>query len=89
MEDYKIIKRWVCNWIVDIIPVPGTKEQHDISISDYSSQLKKEYHNKCCLTQEEDGIIDKMHFYDIRNIIKLRVIDIKGYRSVHTPKADI
>ena len=55
MKDYKITKRRVCNRKVDVILVPGTKEQYDVSMSDYSRQFKAEDRDKRCLVPGEDG----------------------------------
>lgn len=55
MKDYKITKRRVCNRKVDVILVPGTKEQYDASMSDYSRQFKAEDRDKRCLVTGEDG----------------------------------
>lgn len=38
---------------------------------------------------EGDGVKGRMHFDDMRSIDKMRVIAKKGYRSVHTPRANI
>ena len=55
MKDYKITKRRVCNRKSDVILVPGTKEQYDASMSDYSRLFKAEDRDKRCLIPGVDG----------------------------------
>lgn len=55
MKDYKITKRRVCNRKANVILVPGTKEQYDASMADYSCQFKAEDRDKRCQVPGKDG----------------------------------
>lgn len=55
MEKYIITKSRVCNRIVDMMLVPGTKEQYDAIMADYSRQFKAEDRDKRYAVPGEDG----------------------------------
>ena len=55
MEKYKITKSRVCNRTLDVIMVPGTKEQYDSIMADYSRQFKAEDRDKRCAVPGKDG----------------------------------
>lgn len=55
MKQYKITKSKVCNRMVDVILVPGTKEQYDAIMADYSREFKAEDRDKRCAVPGKDG----------------------------------
>ena len=55
MENSKITKSKVCNRTVDVVLEPGTKEQYDAIMSDYSRQFKAEDRDKRCPVPGESG----------------------------------
>lgn len=55
MKQYKITKSKVCNRNVDVILVPGTKEQYDEIMEGYSRQFKSEDRDKRCSVPGKNG----------------------------------
>lgn len=61
-----------------VIPVTSVKE--------YSGPARAPFELDI---EEEDGIIGRLHFDDIRSIDKMRVIETKGYKEVNTSEEEI
>lgn len=55
MGNYKITKSRVCNRMENVILVPGTKEQYDAIMSNYSREFKAGERDKRCAVPGEDG----------------------------------
>lgn len=55
MDGYKITMSRVCNRILPVVLVPGTKEQYDAIMSDYSREFKAEDRDKRCAVPGKDG----------------------------------
>lgn len=50
------IRKWrVCNRIVDVVLIPGTKAQYDAVMSSYSAEFKAEDRDKRCEVSNEKG----------------------------------
>ena len=54
-DNFKIAKSRVCSRSVDVILVPGTKEQYDEIMRDYSHEYKSEDRDKRCAIPGENG----------------------------------
>lgn len=61
-----------------VIPVTSVKE--------YSSPAREPFELDI---EEEDGVIGRLHFDDIRSIDKMRIIETKPYKAVKTSKETI
>ena len=61
-----------------VIPATSIKENSGTAREPYELDI-----------QEDDGIIGRLHFDDIRSIDKMRVLEQKPYKSVITPKEEI
>lgn len=56
------------------------------SVKEYSSPARVPYEYDI---EEDDGMISRLHFDDIRGIDKMRVLEIKPYKDVLTSKEEI
>lgn len=61
-----------------VIPVTSVKE--------YSGPAREPFEFDI---EEEDGVIGRMHFDDIRSIDKMRVLETRAYKEVVTPQENI